>query len=218
MKECSLSWIVWQFFAKKEPKQYTLPLLYLPVVVYISGLLRKCWLTCRREYSQSCCACKQPVWNIVLIRKWTLILHVTGLQLKVLSVHKRTFLCLSILRESVLMNTSLPKESIQLTGANLKVRQHDCWTNALLKKDSTSSHCMTPYALPVVSCFEGLCRWNAVCRNVCWGHCPQTEGSFHHLSRTFTWASSPALLSEYYINCPDGWYQFSKWKKFASNY
>lgn len=43
--------------------------------------------------------------------------------------------------------------------------------------------------------FWGTCRWHAVCRNVCWGHSLQTEGSFHHLSRTFTWSSSPALLS-----------------------
>lgn len=130
-------------------------------------------------------------------------------------MHTRTFLCLSILCESVLVNTSLPKQSIQL---NMKVRQHDCWTNALLKKDSTSSHCTTPHTPPVVSSFEGLCRWHAVCRNVCWGHSPQTEGSFHRLSRTFTWASSPALLSDYYINCPDGWYQFAKSKKFGSNH
>lgn len=37
------------------------------------GLLRKCWLKCKQEYSHSCSASKHCVWNDVLIRVCTLI-------------------------------------------------------------------------------------------------------------------------------------------------
>lgn len=47
----------------------------LLAVAYISGLFRICLmtLTCKQSYSHSCCACKHLIWNVVLIRIWTLI-------------------------------------------------------------------------------------------------------------------------------------------------
>lgn len=156
---------------------FAVAVMLLPVAVYISGLVRKCWLTCKREYSQSCCACKQPVWNIVLIRKWTLILNVTGLQLKVLSMDLLGPFCVGAYCVTRCWWTLLCQNS--LSSWQVRTWKADNWTNALLKKDSTSSHRTTPHTPPVVSGFEGLCRWHAVCRNVCWGHSPQNEGSFH---------------------------------------
>lgn len=39
----------------------------LPLVVYTSGSFRICLLTCKQEYSRSCCVCKYHIWNIVSI-------------------------------------------------------------------------------------------------------------------------------------------------------
>lgn len=64
-------------FAKKEPKQQlATSIITSPtssILLYVSGLFRRCRITRKQEYSYSCCACKYLIWNIVLIRMWILI-------------------------------------------------------------------------------------------------------------------------------------------------
>lgn len=76
-KECSFSWMGQEFLPEKNQnnmtgclRQHAMTLLSL--VVYVSGLFR-CWLTCKRKYYCSGCACKHLILNIFLVKIWTLM-------------------------------------------------------------------------------------------------------------------------------------------------
>lgn len=60
-------------FAGKESEHCNYLPTSLPLGVHVSCLFRICWLSYKREYFQSCYACKHLFWNIVLIRILTIV-------------------------------------------------------------------------------------------------------------------------------------------------